>query len=283
MFFYLAKGLICTKTEGLKTLFNIQSGRELSNEHTLLLEAGADYCSYAYWHRPSNVIDRLQFVSFDETEAEVRLAEILAELQPSAPRDVVFCAAFPQALLVPNKFFREEYSLLDAVYNQPTQAYFHDAIPEWQLVNLFAMPDAIYKRIQAAFGAVKLHHAYTPSLKVYNGYIADNQLLVHFTQQHFRVLLKKESSIQLAQTYAYKTPLDVVYFLLKICSEFALSQSAVHVILSGLVEKQSAMFTELQQYFANLHFAQPPALSLPDDSHPHHFFTSLYNLAACVS
>jgi hypothetical protein len=89
--------------------------------------------------------------------------------------------------------------------------------------------------------------------------------------------------VQLAQVYAYKTPLDVVYFLLKICYEFALDQSEVFLILSGLIDQDSAMYAELYNYFLNLHFAQAPLFSLPENDYPHHYFTSLYNLAACVS
>ena len=173
--------------------------------------------------------------------------------------------------------------MLKAVYGPSAKAYLHDNVPEWQLTNLYAMPVAFHKALQASFSSLQFFHAYTPAIKIYNGYIADNQLNVHFTPQHFRVLFKKDSSIQLAQTYAYKTPLDVVYYLLKICYEFGLSQQELHVILSGLIEKDSAMFTELHQYFANVHFAHPPEITLPDDSHPYHFFTSLYNLASCAS
>ena len=101
--------------------------------------------------------------------------------------------------------------------------------------------------------------------------------------QQFRVLVKKDHQVHLAQTYSYKSPLDVVYFLLKICYEFKLDQSSVFVILSGLIEKDSAMYRELHSYFVNLHFAEATSYELPQNELPHHYFTSLYNLAACAS
>jgi hypothetical protein len=73
-----------------------------------------------------------------------------------------------------------------------------------------------------------------------------------------------------------------VYYLLRLCQEFDLLQQEVFVILSGLVEKDSALYTELQQYFTNIHFAQQPEISLPQSQHPHYYFTAVYNLAACV-
>lgn len=267
----------------MKTLFNIRSEREPGEEHEVLLELGNDYCTYAFLHRPSNTIDQLQFLTFDQKEGEEKMAGLLKELKNHKVRSAHVCSAFPQALLVPNKYFQENYEMLDLVYEQPAQAYLHDRIAEWQMINVFSLPDKIHQTIQQSFANVDFCHAYTPTIKVYNGYVADQQLSVHFTPQYFRVLLKKEANIYLAQTYAYSTPLDVVYFLLKICYEFGLDQSAVYVILSGLVEKQSNLYTELEQYFANVHFAHPPEIKLPDNDHPHYFFTSLYNLATCVS
>jgi hypothetical protein len=108
-------------------------------------------------------------------------------------------------------------------------------------------------------------------------------LEVHIATQQFSVLVKKDNQVQLAQTYSYKSPLDVVYFLLKICYEFQLEQSSVFVILSGLVEKDSAMYKELHNYFTNLHFAEAAPYELPQNELPRHYFTSLYNLAACAS
>lgn len=267
----------------MKTLFDIRSNREPNGEHVLLLEAGRDYCSYIFWHRRTNTIDRLQFHSFTEIEAEKKIADVLNECKEFNFETVVICSAFPQALLMPTKYFKDDFGALNAIYDQPVQVYKYDLIPEWQMVNMYSLPQSLHQLFGTAFSSVQFLHVYTPTIKAFNGFVADNQLLVHFTPQHFRVLLKKSSAIHLAQTYTYQTPLDVVYYLLKICYEFELEQSTIHLILSGLIEKDSALFTELQQYYTNVHFANPPQIKLPESELPHHFFTSLYNLTTCVS
>lgn len=271
------------KTCRLKTLFDINSGKPPGSEHTLLLEAGDDFCSYAYLHKATRTIDSLHHASFEITEGDEHLPALIKSLGETPVQSAVVCSAFPQALLVPATFFQQDYTLLDSIYGGVAQANFYDLVPEWQLTTVYAMPQWFDEALKDAFETVHHYHAYTPAIKIYNGYMAGNQLLIHFTQQHFRVLLKKSSAIQLAQTYEYKTPLDAVYYLLKICQEFELSQQDVFIILSGLVEKESAMFREIEQYFTNVHFAHPPEISLPGNEHPQHFFTSLYNLASCVS
>ena len=267
----------------MQTLFETGSETDLTNDHCLLLEIGQDYCQYAYWHRLTNSIQASKFISFTEVEADTVWPGIIDELKQQPAEQVMVSVALPQALLVPSKYFTNKFEALDAVYNQPAQVYKADRINEWQMVTMYSLPEEIHHRLTATFSLLQFFHAYTTCIKVYNGFVADNQLAVHFTPQHFRVLLKKDSAIQLAQTYSYQTPLDVVYYLLKICYEFEIEQPSVHLILSGLIDKASNLFNELQQYFTNIHFAQPADFKLPNDSLPHYFFTSLYNLATCAS
>lgn len=266
----------------MKTLFDIGTENEAGSGHTLLLEIGKDFCSTAFLQKQTNKIDRIKVASFDEFELEQQVPAIINPLKGKPFQSVVVCSAFPQALLFPHKYFNSDYSALDIIYDQPAQAYFHDSIPEWQMVNAYSLPQAVCHSVEDGFSAVQYFHSYTPAIKIYNGYVADNQLSVHFTEQNFRVLLKKDMHIHLAQTYAYQTPLDVIYYLLKICYEFNLSQQEVMLIISGFVEKQSNMLVELQQYFSHINFALQPEIGLPQSDHPHYFFTSIYNLAACV-
>lgn len=270
------------KKRGVKTQFDIGQEKEVGQDHTLLVEIGKLHCCTAVLHKASATIEHVRLTSLNEFEAEEQLPELLQPLGEKGFGSVVVCSAFPQALLFPFKLFNNNYAALDVIYDQPEQAYFNDNIAEWQMVNVYSISQAVDNTIRQAFPDVRYFHAYTPCIKIYNGYVADNQLVLHFTGQYFRVLLKKDMAIQLAQTYFYQTPMDVIYYLLKICYEFDLTQQDVYLILSGLVEKDSSLYTDLLQYFTRIHFVQQPEIVLPQSSHPHYFFTSMYNLASCV-
>jgi hypothetical protein len=269
------------KIELLKTVFSI--GNTNTDCDVLLLEIGEGFCCHALLKGKERAFQQIQYLTFNEWEVEAKLSPLLDELKKENCEQVMVCSAFPQSLLTPRQGHKNDYILLNVIYDSPSQKYLKDEIAEWQINVTYALPDFIFNLIKQRFRFAEFVHAYTPFLKVYNGFVAADQLEVHFTTQHFRVLVKKNKQVQLAQIYAYKTPLDVVYFLLKMCYEFALSQSEVFVILSGLIDQDSAMYTELHNYFLNLHFAQAPSFSLPENAYPHHYFTSLYNLAACVS
>ena len=261
----------------MKTLFTIGAAEQAAD--TLLLEIGQDHCCYAFFDRSANAFSFIRYLTFSEPEES--LESLFDEWK--SPQQVVVCSAGTQALLVPQKFFQPKPSLVAAVYDPDRSHELNDRIPEWQMVNTYALPAAVYEQLIARFPDARFFHAYTPALKIHNGFDAPDQVDIHFTTTHFRVLVKKGGEVQLMQTYGYKVPLDVVYFLLKICYELGLEQEQVFLIVSGLIDKDSALYEELHHYFLNLHFAKEPACTLPASDHPPYYFTSLYNLAACVS
>jgi hypothetical protein len=269
------------KIELLKTVFTI--GDASADCDTLLLEIGEGYCCHALLKGKERAFYQIRYLTFNEREAEETISHLLDDLKKENCEQIIVCSAFPQSLLTPRQGHKNDYILLNVIYDSPSQKYLKDEVHEWQMCVTYALPVSIFNLIKERFRFAEFVHAYTPTLKIYNGFVAADQIDVHFTTQHFRVLVKKNKQVQLAQAYSYQTPLDVVYYLLKICYEFELDQKKVFVILSGLIDHDSAMYTELHNYFLNLHFAPAPSFSLPGNEYPHHYFTSLYNLAACVS
>ena len=100
------------------------------------------------------------------------------------------------------------------------------------------------------------------------------------------VMAIKNNSLLVTQIFSYAKSEDVLYWLLKICKQFSLPQTEVKVVLSGLIDRQSAVFKELYQYFLNIEFTtieNDIQLSGDFDEYPVHFFSSLYKLASCAS
>ena len=263
----------------MKTLFTV--GTEPQPGNTLLLEVGVDDCCYAFVDQPKKAFTFIRYLSVEDPADEA--LSFLDNWDHETPQQVIVCSAYAQALLVPQKFFREPSSLTAAVYDLHGHHERSDRIDEWQMRAAYALPGRVHEKLLARFPGAIFFHAYTPALKAHSGLAAADQISLHFTTQHFRVLVKKDNQVQLAQTYAYKVPLDVAYFLLKICYEFGLKQSEVFLFVSGLIDEDSALYEEMHHYFLNLHVAPAPGYDLPESSYPHYYFTSLYNLAACVS
>ena len=268
----------------MNTVFQIGNLSEEEAVDTMLIELGQTFCSLVSVNSATKSAQFIGVYTFDTFSLENSIDHMLKIISEKGPgfKNIIISPAFPEALLIPNKFYHHKSYLLNSVYNQNHFFSLTDPIAEWQLINVYAIPVAVHKKLSEKFPSASYIHAYTPLLKIYNGFISDNQISAHFIGKQFRVLVKKQHHVQLVQTYSYSSPMDVVYYLLKICTEFQLSQEESHIIISGFIDEDSALYKELHNYFLNLHFATSSTVLMPAHEHPNHFFTSIHNLAACV-
>ncbi len=247
----------------------------------LLCEWGDDYCCFAAYDLKTKTLQNLRYINYDRM-TDIIGDNILNEIKKGIDYEkVFFCSCFSQAILIPAKTYKQDNRLLESLYNDKNTVALRDVIPEWEMIINYQFPSFLYKKILAAFPQASFTHIYTPSIKIYNGYAAESQVAVYITPANFRVIAKNKGQVQLVQTYKYHVPLDVVYYLIKIIQEIDLPKDDTFIILSGLIDQDSALYKELHQYFFNVHFALPPNISLLNNELPQHFFTSMYNLAAC--
>jgi hypothetical protein len=266
----------------VKTLFHIGSEKYQEDNAVLLLEIGTDHINYSWYQEGSNALVELKYCSIDEFEIKSALQSILEETKRGGPARVFICSAFPGSFLTPLKYASTADTLLQLTFDMPAQAFFRDNINDWQLVNSYSLAEDVYAIINESYPEARYLHEYTPALKNSSVPGGEDRIFIHFTTQFFRILVKKGAHIELVQTYAYKTPLDVVYYLLKIVSEIGIDQSEVSIYLSGLIEEASALFTEIRNYFLHISFYTNTSVALPENDLPRHFFASTSNLAVCV-
>lgn len=197
-------------------------------------------------------------------------------------RRVVLSNALNETVLVPSHHFTEESAaqFIVSLYGHETGRLMYDEVAEYNLMVVHHVPHALVQEIKRIDDAL-IMHCYTCQLRTNND-TADT-IAVYFTGKEIRVVAKQESQLKQAQTYFYSTPLDVVYYLLLICQQYGFSQVDTTLVLSGMVSQDSAMYKELYQYFSNIHFWKPPVKTTLQSEYPPHFFSSLYNLVACVS
>ncbi len=193
---------------------------------------------------------------------------------------------YPKSILIPFRYYKYEDAqfLFNNMHGYTGKGIVvSEAIPEWQLYNIYYVPKDIHDWVAKKFPAGKFWHTYSCGIK--NLFDADvsGKLQVDFRTDDFTVIVARESKLLTAQTFLYSTPADVVYYLIKICQQFLLSQQDVKLVLSGLIEKESALYKELYQYFKNVEFKNADWQVSGSDEIPLHFFTSLNDLLRCAS
>ncbi len=268
----------------MKRLFNIASPETIESKDQLLL------CEISYYHiclAAANAATRqLIHLAYFENSQPIAAQDVKRLLDgegihPERYQKVVVSSAFPEAILVPEAHFDRD--VLKTQWQHPDQdLVFFDRLEAQGIWVAYSMPSRVYHELNSR-SPVEVINTHTTSLKTHTEPVANSEISVYFSSREFRVVVKKEEQLQLAQTYAFHSPLDVVYYLLMITQQFQLSQTETAVVLSGLIDENSALYKEIYQYFLKVQFAQPEAHLLPVNDYHQHFFSSIYNLAACVS
>lgn len=278
------KSVLCKEFSGLKQLFNIQLPAAAPDGDQVLL------CELSYYHLCFGIADaasrQLVRLSYFEQEDPITPSDIRNLLQreavPGHFKKVVLGSAFPEVSLAPLSKVTNEVlpAFLNSGYEPSAQTIFYDKIKEQDLAVVYTLPVAVLN----TFGQGNMaepQHIFTTALKMYHP-VLDNQIGVHFTSREMKVIVKKNRQLQLAQTYTYSSSLDVIYYLLTICQAYAMAQEKTAIVISGLIDQESALYEEIHQYFSILHFDEPGNGLLPEHEYPKHFFSSMHNLASCA-
>lgn len=264
----------------MKQLFNITSEDsqtddliicELSHYHICL--AGADAAGGLNWLKYFEKLTPL-------TQADVSSVLPQEEAGIKHAKSLLIGSAFPDVTLVPRQLATEKG--LNGFINYGTKdKVFVDDVAEQDVQIVYTIPDAFYNLLMQQSNS-RTMHVHTAAIKMQPTGIA-YYISLHFTSKEFRVLAVKNGQLQLAQIYPFTAPLDVVYYLLMISAQYGMPQSDTVVEMSGLVDESSALYKEVFQYYTQVQLAAPHQYSWQHSEYQPHFFSSIFNLAACAS
>lgn len=270
----------------MKELFHIQNNKE-PVQPVLLFQASDKHLAFAITNKNATEIIELAYCVIDNMSLE-SLNEFLNHypaLKNLQFYDIQVAFAGQQAAFVP----LAEAEMTDAEMLVKTQFGSYDGvrivsekIPEWQLYNAYAVENVLWDWVHTIFPFSKFRHQSTLSIRQMQAANDEGCLLVDFGTNSFSVLAGAGCKILFSNHISYTTPADVLFALLKTCQQFSLSQQTVSVRLSGLIDIQSALYKDLYQYFREITFREAGWHTV-EPEYPAHFFTSLNDLASCVS
>ena len=267
---------------------------ELSDS-ILLMEISENLFRYMIFNKQQNQFLGIRQYHLDNS-SEQPTAQALNEIITNDSllqkpwKEFVAIYSFPDSTLLPEKFF-------DIGMNKTfTELLFGNAfkgiilsekISAWEVYNIYRIQRDIHGLMQQKFSGGRYWH--------YNSILLSSieraqEVGVHFLNcifypEKFVVAFFRGPQLQLLQTYQYETPEDVSYFLLKICRQFEASQEHVRVNVGGLIEQQSALYTELLKYFQHIEFDRIPEKIETKgllENFPEHYFSQLLKMATCV-
>ena len=262
----------------------------------LLMEVNPHGFSYIILHQVrQEVLDARYYtvpVSEDKILSEGLRAIIEAdELLHSQFRQSIVLYNFAESLLVPDANFRLDNcrDLVELTYGTVSKGLIlSEKVPLHPAHNVYRIAPDAHSIFQQKFTAGKYWHIYSLWLASIKSFSPDvehaGQVHVLFYPDRMLVSVYKDERLQLVQTFLYQVPEDVVYFLLNICRQFDLSPEEAALVVSGYVEEDSALMTEVKKYFLHCIMDEPPQTFSGSvfNPLPAHFFSSLLKMALCV-
>ncbi len=197
---------------------------------------------------------------------------------------------FPESLMIPAALHREDNleDTLNLVCGDANPGeIFSRPISSWDVCNVYRVPVVYTAAIRAHFVHPELFHLHGVLLKKLEAEkdrVADEHIYLVFYERKLVAVCIREGRLLLTQTYAYETADDVNYLLLNISSRFGLNREQVKITVSGLLDDQSAVYSEMRKYFLDVHMdVRPESLGYSEgfNEYPPHFFNSLYWSALC--
>ncbi|MCX6317036.1 MAG: DUF3822 family protein [Bacteroidetes bacterium] len=272
----------------MKQLFHISNTTSESGQEVLCVRLGPQHIAFCTTNKAATVLHELSYVTIEPAPGggwnNASLAGLLEThpvLKASYYR-VVISVDFPQSILMPAVAYTQQEGsvLIQSLYGKDLCVTVTEAIPEWQLMNIYAVPVAVQEWITAQFPSAKVMHQYTAGFSRLLAGEPGGCINLDIRRDDFTLMAAKNGKFLVAAANEYTSPEDILYQLINTVNHFGLSQSDTLLALSGLVDKESALYRELYQYFIRIEFRDA---TWQTEGYPAHFFTSLNDLARCVS
>lgn len=276
----------CRERIKLKEILHIKSDVELI-QPVLFLQMGDHYFYYAIVNKDASTLHELALCNTDRLNSD-SLSVILKKypiLKEQSFYDIQISFSGSWALLSPinnNDVAKSEDVIKNTIGMSENTFVVSERVSEWQLTNVYLVNKDLWNWVQQNYPTAKFRHRYTLDLKNALSVSKGGILQVDFYNSGFTTMVSENNKLLFVGNFEYANTDDVLYILLKLCHLFSLTQDEVLLQLSGLIEQNSALYKELYLYFSNIKFRNVTWQSNNAD-YPAHYFTSLNDLAACVS
>jgi hypothetical protein len=164
---------------------------------------------------------------------------------------------------------------------------FDEQVRDWNMYNVYRISRDIHSLCKEKFQGSQYWHVYTMLLLWSKGdrLKTGNIARIIFYNDKFVVAFFRDRQLQLLQTFTYQTPEDVAYHLLLVCRQFQITQQELVLNISGLIDAQSALYTELLKYFVEVDYEGLPESYGTNgllEEFPGHYFSPLLKMSLCV-
>lgn len=281
----------------IRPAFHIQAqdGAGFSSASTsLVIEIHERQLSFAWINKIERELIQLSQYHLNADSTENDLVSVLQELidgDLSLQEQVMETTViynFGEASLVPEKYYSIEICkpvVELSAGNVNKGLVLSEKIKGSDIYSVYRIPKSTHGLLQRKFSAGKYWHCYSLLLSEANPGNADPLLKLYFYPDKFILTAFRNQQILLAQRFAYQVPEDVSYHLLSVCRQFDIEPGSAQLLLTGLIDRDSALHGEIERYFLHIDIdtlGTSAWKNQPQHDYPPHYFSPLLQMALCV-
>ncbi len=205
--------------------------------------------------------------------------------------EVIFVHNQKEMVLVPSSLYKQELDavLMDTIHGD-LMAYSIavDDVHQWELHNVFGLSTEMLELVLHQYPQARQVQYMSACLKgIFRTLTEDvNQWIkLYVLPSCINLVVLKGEQLQIAKSFYYETPEDIIYHLLNVVDKYDLDVSEVTVEVSGLLDLSSATWKELGKYFLNISMEKCPSFSGENATNtdlPSHYFTPFLLVPRCV-
>lgn len=224
----------------------------------------------------------------------------VSDLNSLFEKDKIATSSFVDVVLVHNC---HEMVLVPAVVHQPEinstiiqtihgdledWQVMEDDVHQWELFNVYGWRPELLHAVSERFPQVRHVQFISGALRSLFKSLSiekDQLIKLYFYQKEMTVVVLKDSQLQLAQSFHFETPQDVIYHLLNLVDRLKLDLASVILEVSGLIDVHSETWKELNKFFIEVQLDELSSIAVDanaEESIPAHYYTPFLISPRCV-
>lgn len=259
----------------------------------LCIEVGQFHIALTISNATGDLVRLFELYTSKQTTDSAFLQSVLAseKLVGVQFSDVIFIHNQKEMVLVPSSLYTENLNanLIGTIHgDQKEYSISVDDVHQWKLHNVFGSSTEMLELILDKYPQARQVQYMSACLRgIFHTLRAgvDQRIKLYVLPSCFNLVVLKGDKLQIAKSFFYETPEDIIYHLMNVVDKNGLDTSEVFVEVSGLLDSSSGTWKELSKYFLNVSAEKPPSFS-PENAKttdlPSHYFTPFLLVPTCV-
>lgn len=259
----------------------------------LCIEVGEFHIAITVSNLSGDLISNFDLYASKQKIDVAFLQSVLAseKLGSSQFSDVILIHNQKEMVLVPSSLYKKDLDtvLIDTIHgDQFEYSIAVDDVHQWEMHNVFATSSELLGLVldkypqarQVQYMTVCLRGIFRTLTEEVNQWIK-----LYVLPSCINLVVLKGEQLQLAKSFYFETPEDILYHILNIVDKYGLDVSKVVLEVSGTLDSSSATWKELNKYFLNISFEKSPSFTVDNAINanlPSYYFTPFLLIPRCV-